>query len=244
MKSNQTLVTDGVNNNSDCPLHIAFIMDGNGRWAQKRLFARTVGHREGLKTMRKVTEAALKTGVRYLSFYAFSTENWSRPQKEVDYLMRLLKKHIPEISDELKQQNIALVITGDMSGFDTELRGILAAAQTGLSGDNRGVVNVCLNYGGRNEIVSAVNKAVKNGLKVDEKSFSSLLYTGMLPDPDLLIRTGGEKRLSNFMLYQAAYTELYFLDKLWPDFTKADLEAAIEDFKHRTRKFGKIQEHE
>jgi len=226
------------------PKHIAFIMDGNGRWAKKRLMPRQSGHREGIKTMEIVSKEAHSLGVKYLSFFAFSTENWARPKSEVDYLLGLLKKRLPELAAKLREHDTTVMISGDLSGFDAELQKIIkdtvALSNSKVSGGNGFVSNICLNYGGRAEIVSAANKAVASGQRVSEESFAKLLYTAQLPDPDLLIRTGGERRISNFMLYQSAYTELYFSDKMWPDFGVEELHAALQDYSSRARRFGKV----
>jgi len=252
-------------------LHIAFIMDGNGRWAKSRRLPRAAGHREGLKTIEMAVKVAVAHGIPYLSFFAFSTENWKRPKAEVDSLMRLLKTRLPEMAKKLAKQGLKLRFCGDFSIFDEELKDILLSAQTwtesgvqsvergvkaggrwgmresgvrteelGVRAETKGVVNICLNYGGRQEIVNAVNMAVAAGKHVSESEFEGFLYTKGLPDPDLLIRTGGEKRISNFFLYQLCYTELYFSDKLWPEFSETDFEFAIDDFYKRNRRFGKL----
>jgi len=226
------------------PKHIAFIMDGNGRWAKKRLMPRTSGHREGIKTIEVISKEAHSLGIKYLSFFAFSTENWARPKSEVDYLLDLLKKRLPQLADKLKGHNTSLMVSGDLGGFDSQLQKIIketiSANNAELAGKDGSVSNICLNYGGRAEIVYAVNKAVSQGRRVNEESFAEMLYTAPLPSPDLLIRTGGERRLSNFMLFQSAYTELYFCDKLWPDFGAEDLHAALADYAMRNRRFGKL----
>jgi len=222
------------------PQHIAFIMDGNGRWAKKRLMPRTSGHKEGIKTIERLSERALEMGIKYMSYFAFSTENWSRPRGEVDYLLELLEKRLVSLSERLKKNDIQLVISGDCSIFSGRLQGVIKEAVNVSGSGNGGIANLCLNYGARGEIVRAVNMAVERNMMVDENSFNELLYTAKLPAPDLLIRTGGEKRLSNFMLYQLAYTELYFCDTLWPDFSNEDLEAAVKDFMDRDRRFGGV----
>jgi len=228
-----------LKSNQKLPRHIAFIMDGNGRWATKRLLPRNAGHKEGIKTMRTVTEHALKMGVPYLSFYAFSTENWNRPKEEVDGLISLIKKGLPEVAVEMKKRNVKLVFMGDTSVFG-DARDIILQAKILTSDCDGGVVNIGLNYGGRAEIITAVNRAIAKGEPVNEATFSSNLYTAGLPDPDVIIRTGGEKRLSNFMLYQAAYAELFFLDTLWPDFSEADLSTILDEFGCRNRRFGGV----
>lgn len=225
--------------NEKLPSHIAFIMDGNGRWATKKLLPRNTGHKEGIKTMKTVTEYALNMGIPYLSFYAFSTENWNRPKDEVNGLISLIKKGLPEISSEMKKCNIKLTFMGDISAFD-DVSDVILQAKILTKDCSGGVVNIGLNYGGRAEIVTAVNRAIAAGKPVNEATFLHYLYTDGLPDPDIIVRTGGEKRLSNFMLYQGAYSELFFLDTLWPDFDEQDLESILEEYKRRNRRFGKI----
>lgn len=222
------------------PLHVAFIMDGNGRWASKRLMPRNFGHKAGVKTMKNIAEIAFDTGIKYLSFYAFSTENWNRPTSEVDGLITLIKDNIVDIAEKMKDKNIRLSFMGDTSAF-AGTEDFITRALILTKDCTGGVINIGLNYGGRAEIVSAVNKAVAKGEAVNEVTFSKLLYTACLPDPDLIIRTGGEKRLSNFMLYQAAYSELYFSDTLWPDFGEKEFKKIIEDYGHRNRRFGTIK---
>ncbi len=222
------------------PSHIAFIMDGNGRWATKRLLPRSAGHKAGIKTMRTVTEYVLEMGVPYLSFYAFSTENWSRPKEEVEGLISLIKRGLPEIAEEMKKNNVRLTFMGDVSAFE-DAGDIILRAKALTKDCTRGVVNIGLNYGSRAELVTAVNRAIAKGEAVNEASFSHYLYTSGLPDPDMIVRTGGEKRLSNFMLYQAAYSELFFTDTLWPDFDKHEINLLLEEYGRRSRRFGKIQ---
>jgi len=216
-------------------------MDGNGRWAKKRLMPRSSGHKEGIKTIERLSERALELGIRYMSYFAFSTENWARPKGEVDYLLELLEKRLISLSERLRKNDIQLVISGDCSIFSGRLQGVIKEA-VGLSGSGSGgIANLCLNYGSRGEIVRAANSAIERGKKVSEGNFHELLYTAKLPDPDLLIRTGGEKRLSNFMLYQIAYAELHFCDTLWPDFSNEDLDRALKDYVERDRRFGGVK---
>lgn len=220
--------------------HIALIMDGNGRWAKKRMLPRSAGHKEGLKTLEMVTKVAKEQGIPFLSYFAFSTENWNRPKQEVDSLMELLKTRLPELSKKINNEGGKLIFSGDLSAFDNELQDIILQAKILTQNNKGGTINICLNYGGRQEILRAVNLAVKAGNSVTEHEFRNLLFNKELPDPDLLIRTGGEKRLSNFLLYQLAYTELYFTDVLWPDFTEKDFLAAIEEYYNRNRRYGRI----
>lgn len=220
--------------------HIAFIMDGNGRWARKRLLARAAGHKEGLKTIEEIVDNALLFGIKYLSFFAFSTENWKRPKSEVDALMKLLKTKLPEMADKLKEKGIRLLFSGDLTEFDSDLCDIILQCQTKTAEGKKCTIVIALNYGGQREIVAAVNKAIEKGKKVNESEFRKFLYLPLIPDPDLLIRTGGEQRLSNFFLFQLAYTELIFTETLWPDFSKEEFEASIDEFRHRTRRYGKV----
>ncbi len=222
------------------PVHVAFIMDGNGRWATARGLDRREGHRKGVKTMFSVVGSAFKIGVKYVTVYAFSTENWNRPKKEVDELMRLFHRYFTTRLSKLTSKGIKVNVIGSTKGLsDTILSDIrdLSRVETGKV---NGVLNIALNYGGRDEIIEAVNAAIKNGKEVDEKSFSDMLFTSGCPDPDLIVRTGGEKRLSNFLLYQAAYAELYFTDTLWPDFDTEELYGILSDYSNRNRKFGKV----
>ena len=222
------------------PRHVAFIMDGNGRWAAKRLMPRSYGHSEGVKTMKRTVDTAIGMGVRCLSFYAFSTENWSRPADEVDSLTGLIKKNLVSIGRELREKNVKMRFMGSIAGFDSEVKDVVMQAEALTDGCDGGVVNIGLGYGARAEIVTACNKAVRAGKPVTESEFERLLYTDGLPDPDLVVRTGGEKRLSNFMLYQAAYAELIFTDKLWPDLKAEDIREFFEEYSRRSRRFGKI----
>lgn len=218
--------------------HIAFIMDGNGRWAKKRLLPRSQGHVEGLKTFTKIVEHCFNLGIANVTVYAFSTENWNRSAEEVGALMGLLEKNIDDNADELISKGIRLVFLGDK----TPLGSTLAAKMTDIeerSAHNKAVLNVAVNYGARDEIVHAVNTLIAEGKeKVSTEDISSHLYTKISPDPDLIVRTAGEKRLSNFLLWQAAYSEFYYSDKLWPDFKAEDVDKAVEDFMSRHRKFG------
>ena len=227
-------------NQLNVPLHVGIIMDGNGRWAKKRLLPRSAGHSAGMNRMISIAEKAQKLGVRYLTVYALSTENFSRPQEELEKLFSLIKKYFSENTEKLYSRGAALKVIGDLSLLPDDVR---AVVEEGLS---RSPVNaeftliMALGYGARREIVNAANKIALEGRTADEESFSSRLYTAGVPDPDLIIRTGGEKRLSNFLLWQAAYAELYFTDTLFPDFSGSKLAKAIEDYSNRVRRFGKI----
>ena len=219
-------------------LHIGIIMDGNGRWAASRGKVRTEGHLEGLKTARRIVEAASNLGVTHLTLYVFSTENWKRAQDEVDYIMGLVKKHLLGEIDFYRENGIRIRHTGDASGLPPDIaKEVLAAARDTKDFPGMQVI-LAINYGGRDEIVRAVNKA--GTAVITEQLISANRDNPDVPDADLIIRTGGESRTSNFLLWESAYSELYFSDKLWPDWTAADLEAAIADFKKRSRRFGAV----
>lgn len=222
------------------PRHVAFIMDGNGRWASKRLLPRKAGHREGVKTMRNVISDCVKFGIEVISLFAFSTENKNRPKDEVDALMQLIRDNIYDMLKELIAENVKVVFMGDLSFFDEDVRKNLDRVIDESKSGNKAIVNIGLNYGSRDEIVRAVNQCVKEGREVDVKSFSDCLYTAGLPDPDLIVRTSGEYRLSNFMLYQSAYSELVVTDTLWPDFNKKELIKVLTEYSKRNRRFGKV----
>ena len=220
--------------------HIGFIMDGNGRWAKKRGMPREYGHKFGAESFKKIMEYCGKIGIRAVTFYVFSTENWKRPQKEVDSIMDLLSGYLDECQKELRKYNIRFVFLGDKSVFPPEMRDKMIDIER-ASTDNDYTVNLALNYGGRDEIVNSVNKLITEGKKsVTEDDISGALYTKDSPELDLIVRTGGDMRISNFLLWQSAYAELYFTDVLWPDFGVADVDAAIEDFKKRKRRFGGV----
>lgn len=223
------------------PLHVAMIMDGNGRWAQKRLLPRSFGHREGVKTLIRLVTHAFDTGFKYVTVYAFSTENRLRPKEEVDGLFDLIRKNFATTFRRFIDRGIKIRILGDRKFFPSDVAQILSDAESDSKDGKNGTFNVALNYGGRAEIVRAVNEAVKRGEEVSEESIGKLLYTYGQPDPDMLIRTGGEKRLSNFLLYQTAYTELFFTDTLWPDFSDEEFDSVVDEFRHRNRRYGKVK---
>lgn len=223
------------------PLHVAMIMDGNGRWAQKRLLPRSFGHREGVKTLIRLVTHAFDTGIKYVTVYAFSTENRLRPKEEVDGLIDLIRKNFATTFRRFIDRGIKIRILGDRKFFPSDVAQILSDAESDSKDGKNGTFNVALNYGGRAEIVRAVNEAVKRGEEVSEESIGKLLYTYGQPDPDMLIRTGGEKRLSNFLLYQTAYTELFFTDTLWPDFSDEEFDSVVDEFRHRNRRYGKVK---
>ena len=220
------------------PDHIAIIMDGNGRWAKKRGLPRTFGHREGAASLRKVITHAAKLGVKYLTVYAFSTENWKRSKEEVSALMFLFKSYIKNEEKNIMENNIRFMVSGRTDNVSPALLKAIRALEE-KSKNNTGLTfNIAFNYGGRAEIVDAVNRIIKSGVEsVDEESFSKYLYHD-IPDPELLIRTSGELRISNFLLWQIAYSEIYITDTLWPDFGEKELEKAIEEFNKRDRRFG------
>jgi undecaprenyl diphosphate synthase len=220
--------------------HIAFIMDGNGRWAKKRGMPREYGHRFGVKAFRNVLELCHKRGIEIATFYAFSTENWKRPQKEVDAIMKLMDHYFAECEKNIEKYNFQIRFIGDKSVFDETRRSRMERLES-MSQGRAQKLNVALNYGGRDEIVHACNRLIAAGAQnVTEADVNAALYTGGDPDPDLIVRTGGDLRISNFLLWQAAYAELYFTDVLWPDFDEAALDAAIEDFYTRKRRYGGV----
>ena len=218
-------------------------MDGNGRWARERGLPRIAGHREGAESLRTVLRATREFGVKYLTVYAFSTENWQRPQDEVGFLMNLFAETIEREIDELMENRVKLNFLGRLSKFSPRLQKRMKEAMERTKGNDCNTLNVMVNYGGRAEIVDAVQAIIKEGKEgIDEETISQHLYTKGIPDPDLLIRTASEMRVSNFLLWQIAYTELYVTPVLWPDFRKEQLKEAIEAYQKRVRKFGKTEE--
>lgn len=224
------------------PRHIALIMDGNGRWAKKRLLPRSVGHKNGMERMIGLMEHAFDLGVEYMTVYALSTENLRRPKEELEGLFNLIRNHFKEYMGRVCARGVRLRIVGDVSLLPEDVQQILRESEEETAKYEGKGINIALAYGARNEIVQAVNRAIERGEKVTEESFASLLYTAETPDPDLIIRTGKEVRLSNFLLYQAAYAELYFSDKMFPEFSDKELEKAIVEYSARTRRFGKTDE--
>ncbi|MFE8699109.1 isoprenyl transferase [Cytobacillus sp. FJAT-54145] len=229
------------------PEHVAIIMDGNGRWAKKRAMPRIAGHHEGMKVVRKITKLANELGVRTLTLYAFSTENWKRPKMEVDYLMKLPEEFLGSFLPELVEENVQVKMMGYRENLPSHTLNALEKAIHDTRDNNGLILNFALNYGSRAEILEAVKNVLndyKSGIMKDdelnEDVFSSYLMTNGLKDPDLLIRTSGEIRLSNFMLWQLAYTEFWFTDVLWPDFSEEHLVEAIEVFQNRQRRFGGV----
>lgn len=224
------------------PRHVAIIMDGNGRWAKKRLMPRSFGHKQGMERMIGLMERAFDLGVEYITVYALSTENLKRPQEELNGLFDLFRNHFQEYMSRVCARGVRLRAVGDVSLLPDDVQKILRQSEEDTAQFVGKGINVAVAYGARDEIVHAVNRAVERGEKVTEESFSRLLYTGEVPDPDLIIRTGKEVRLSNFLLYQAAYAELYFSEKMFPDFSDKELDKAIVEYSRRTRRFGKTDE--
>lgn len=222
------------------PEHVGIIMDGNGRWASKRLLPRSAGHSSGMKRMIKLAEKAQSLGIRYMTVYALSTENFSRPQEELDGLYSLIKKYFAVQVKKLVSRGAALKIIGDLSLFPQDVREVIQKGLSASSENAQFTFIIALGYGARAEIVQAANKAVSAGERLDEDKLSSLLYTGGIPDVDFIIRTGGEVRLSNFLLWQAAYAELYFTDVLFPDFSDKKFEKALDEYSSRVRRFGRV----
>ena len=235
--ANKTLLKE-----AKIPKHIAIIMDGNGRWAKKRLMPRSYGHKQGMERMRGLLEHAFDLGVDYVTVYALSKENLNRPKEELDGLFELLRKHFTSYFTSLCSRGSQLRVLGDISLLPEDIQKILRDAEADAAKYEGKCINVALCYGARDELARAVNLAVERGEKVTEESLSRLLYTHDQPDPDLIIRTGKEVRLSNFLLYQAAYAELYFSEKMFPEFSDEDLEEAILEYSKRTRRFGKTDE--
>lgn len=227
------------------PKHIAIIMDGNGRWAKNRGLVRVAGHKEGLSSLMKIVKAAVKYEVEILTLYAFSTENWKRPKSEVEFILRLPKEFLEIYLPDLIANNVRINVIGDMEKLPEYTREAVQYAIDRTQNNDGLQVNFALNYGGRHEIIQAMKEMYTDLLdtkltidKIDEQRFSNYLYTAQMPEPDLLIRTGGEKRLSNFLLWQLAYTEFWFTDVLWPDFQEADFSLAIDHFQQRNRRYG------
>lgn len=234
------------------PQHVAIIMDGNGRWAKKRGLPRTAGHQAGTQTAERLIRfAGRDLKLPYLTLFAFSTENWARPTEEVDFIMDLLDKFITEKLAEFEREGVHVNVLGDMTPLPDKLRQRVDQAVRETAGNSRLVLNIALNYGSRQEIIRAcrdIAKRVASGevdpAKIDEQAITTSLYTSEIPDPDLIIRTSGEMRLSNFLLWQAAYTELYFTDTLWPDFGPDELVRAIAEYQERERRYGSVEDAE
>ena len=226
---------------SRLPRHIAIIMDGNGRWAKKRGLPRTAGHKVGAETFRKIALYCKALGVEYLTIYAFSTENWKRPAEEVSTLMSLLKKYMQEAIDTMERDQMKLRFFGDLSALSPELQALAHKANEVADRVEGFQANLCINYGGRDEILHAAKLCAAAGEEMTEENLERHLYSAGIPDPELIIRPGGELRLSNFLLWQCAYSEFYFCDTLWPDFGERDLDEAIVAFQQRDRRFGGVK---
>lgn len=221
------------------PTHVAFIMDGNGRWAAARGLKRTEGHRAGTENIRGIIRHSKDLGIKYLTFYAFSAENFTRPAEEVGFLMRLIPEFFNREIVELTQEGARIQMVGDISQFSLPTQLVLRQAEKLTKHNDTIILNFALAYGGRQEIVHAVNQLIKSGkTKVNEQDISDALYTGGMPDPDLIIRTSGEQRISNFLLYQSAYSEYYFTPVFWPDFSVTEFDKALDDYRTRKRRFG------
>ena len=219
--------------------HVAIIMDGNGRWGLKYKNSRNAGHKAGLSSVEKIIKETIKQKIKYLTLYAFSTENWKRPKKEIKYLFNLLENFLNNRVEDLNKQNVKLKIIG-IKKYSKNLNYLINKAEKKTEKNTRLQINLALNYGSKTEIINAFKKIVKNKLKINEKNLSNYLQTKNIPDPDLLIRTGNTKRLSNFLLWQLAYTEIFFEKKLWPAFTEKDYKNIIYKFKKIKRNFGSI----
>ena len=232
------------------PRHVAIIMDGNGRWAKQRGLERSAGHKEGARTFRKICDYAADLGIEYLTFYAFSTENWKRPKNEVDALMNLFRDYLSEMQEreeENEERGYNIRFIGDIKGIPDDIQKLLSVVEKDSDSKTKTHINLAVNYGGRLEIVSAVRKIAEKVRKgeinpedIDENMISDNIYTAFQPDPDLVIRPSGEQRLSNFLIWQSAYSEFWYSDILWPDFTENDLNTALEAYQKRNRRFGGV----
>jgi len=221
--------------------HLAIIMDGNGRWAKRQNKNRSYGHKEGAKNVRRITEYCAKIGIKYLTLYAFSTENWKRPKSEVEFLMKLLSKYLLDELETFQKNNIKFETVGDLSKLSNSLQKIIKNTKDETSNNTSLTQVLAINYGARDEITRAVNKLIDNGKKnVNQTDISQALDTANFPEVDMLIRTGGDKRLSNFLLWQCAYAELFFTKTLWPDFSSGELETIIEMYRNTSRRFGAL----
>ncbi|MBR1968087.1 MAG: di-trans,poly-cis-decaprenylcistransferase [Clostridia bacterium] len=222
------------------PAHVGIIMDGNGRWAQARGKKRSYGHHAGSANVDRIVTHAFSRGVKALTLYAFSSENWARPKEEVDELMKLLKTYFKKFIKKVVKNDVRLIVVGGKEQLSEDLIKVIEDGENSSRENSGHILNIAINYGGRQEIVHAVNELIKSGEEVTVENISRKLYTAESGEPDLIIRTGGEYRLSNFLLYQGAYSELYFTDVLWPDFDEQELDKAITAFGSRKRRFGKV----
>tara|TARA_B110000967_G_scaffold194756_1_gene223578 strand:+ start:595 stop:1269 length:675 start_codon:yes stop_codon:yes gene_type:complete len=219
--------------------HIAIIMDGNGRWGQKKRGNRNYGHLAGVKTVQKIVEASILLKIPIISLYVFSTENWSRPKSEINYLFNLINIYFKKEISNIIKNKIKIIVSGRLKKLPTQIKKSLQSAIKQTKKNNKLIINLAINYGSKNEIIDAVKKINNNSENITEEKINKNLYSD-LPSPDILIRTGGQKRLSNFMLWQLAYTEIFFLDKLWPEFTKNDLKNIVKKYQNIKRNFGGI----
>lgn len=222
------------------PVHIGIIMDGNGRWAESRGQKRSHGHKVGSKMVERIATHAFNSGVKVVTVYAFSTENFGRPKDEVDTLMKLLDEYLVKLTDKAVKNKIKIQVLGDRTALSASLNKTIDRETAKTAQFNEHVFNICINYGGRQEIITAVKNLVKDGKEVTDENLQDYLYTKGMPPLDLIIRTGGELRLSNFMTYQSVYSEFYFTDVLWPDFDENELDKALEAFANRKRRYGKV----
>ena len=223
------------------PKHVAIIMDGNGRWGIKKKKSRNFGHTAGVKTVEKIIEEAIKNKIKFLTLYTFSTENWKRPKKEITFLIYLLERYIDQKLDNLNKKDIKLNLIGNISKFPNTLKIKLRKALKNTNKNNKIQINLALNYGSKQEIVNTVNKLIKESLPINVSNITKNLYTKNIPDPEILIRTGNRNRLSNFLLWQSSYTEIFFIKKLWPDFKRKDFSNIIKIFLKVRRNFGCIK---
>ena len=240
--------TRAIPANSEVPRHVAIIMDGNGRWAKQRLLPRVAGHRRGVEAVRATVRACIERGVEYLTLFAFSSENWRRPAEEVSILMDLFLRALEQEVAKLHENNIRFKAVGEMARFPARIRELIAAGESLTARNTRLTLTVAANYGGRQDIAQAAQRyfadhpEVAEGLPISPDAFAPYLAMSYAPEPDLFIRTGGEQRISNFLLWQLAYAELYFTDLLWPDFDAAALDAAFDSYRNRERRFGRTSE--
>ena len=220
--------------------HVAIIMDGNGRWALNRRKSRNYGHQQGLRTIEKIVDYSIKEKISYLTLFTFSSENWKRPKTEVNFLFKLLENYFKKNLLKVIKNGIKVKIIGNKSKLASNLRKIIKLAENKTKKNKKISLQLALNYGSKDEIINSLKNIIKKKQKITTKNFEQNLYTAGFPDPDILIRTGGKKRLSNFLLWQMAYTEIFFIDKMWPDFNKSDLKKILNKFRNIKRNFGKI----
>ncbi len=222
------------------PKHVAIIMDGNGRWGLKNKKSRNLGHKTGLKKVEKIIKSSIKNNIKYLTLYAFSTENWKRPKLEIQFLLNLLESFLKEKIEKLVKNGVKLKIIGDLKKFPKKIQSSLKSAQTKTDKNKKLILILALNYGSKNELVNAIRKIKEKKMKINKSSVTKSLYTKGIPNPDLLIRTGNTNRLSNFLLWQLSYSEIFFVKKMWPDFNERDYKNVLDKFKKIKRNFGNI----